>query len=175
MLATFNRGTTSYTDPDYLFTDGYTDDMLQYDIRAYYSTEGTYADPNYVTTFGELYKVLAQLNPSQPRPTEYAMASYPNPFWSGAASRFAGNPATTISFQLPEAAHVTINVYNVNGQRVLQLAEQNLQEGHYHLAWDGKAANGQVLTSGSYFARMVVNPTGGGETRVLTQRMLFMK
>jgi flagellar hook assembly protein FlgD len=63
----------------------------------------------------------------------------------------------------------------MNGQRVLQLAEQNLQEGYYHFAWDGKAANGQVLTSGYYFARTVVNPTGSGETRVLTQRMLFMK
>ena len=165
LLTTLNRGTTSYTDPDYLFTEGYTHDMLQYDIRAYYSIEGTYADPYYTTTYGQFYKVLSQLDANLPRPTEYAIANFPNPF----------NPVTTISFQLLEAAKVTITIYNVSGQRVLQLAEQNLQEGYYHLAWESKAANGQALTSGYYFARMVVNPTGGGETRALTARMLFMK
>lgn len=58
LLATLDRGTTSFTDDEYIYTSGYTDDLLNYDIRAYYSTEGTYADANWVTAYGELYRQL---------------------------------------------------------------------------------------------------------------------
>jgi hypothetical protein len=165
LLTTHNRGTTSYTDYDYVYTNGYTDDLLNYDIRAYYSTEGTYADPYWVSAYGELYRVLAQSNLNQPRPTEYALANYPNPF----------NPVTQITFQLIEAARVTLVIYNVKGQRVTQLVDQDLPDGYYHLTWDGKDASGHSLASGNYFARLVINPTRGGEECMLIQRMLFMK
>jgi hypothetical protein len=39
LLTTLNRGTTSYTDYDFIYTNGYTHDLLNYDIRAYYSCE----------------------------------------------------------------------------------------------------------------------------------------
>ncbi|MGH7599547.1 MAG: hypothetical protein ACREOI_24595, partial [bacterium] len=44
--------------------------------------------------------------------------NYPNPFWSGATSRFAGNPSTVISFQLPVSSEMKLAIYNANGQLV---------------------------------------------------------
>ncbi|MFZ5947504.1 MAG: hypothetical protein ACOYU5_06000, partial [Stygiobacter sp.] len=43
-IATVSRGVQTYTDYDYILTSSYTHDLLQYDVRAYYSTEGTYSD-----------------------------------------------------------------------------------------------------------------------------------
>jgi hypothetical protein len=123
-----NRGTTSFTDPDYLFTEGYTHDLLQYDIRAYYSTEGTYADPNWIVTYGQLYRVMAESETQRSRPTEYAISNYPNPF----------NPVTNIAFQLVEKAHVTLAVYNIKGQRAIQLVDEDLKDGYYRLVWDAQ-------------------------------------
>jgi hypothetical protein len=165
LLATLNRGTTSFTDPDYLFTEGYTHDLLQYDIRAYYSTEGSYADPNWIATYGQLYRVLAESETQRPGPTEYAISNYPNPF----------NPVTNIAFQLVEKAHVALVVCNITGQRAIQLVDEDLTDGYYRLVWNGKDQNGDPLSNGHYFARLVISPINGGDARVLTQCMLFLK
>lgn len=47
LLTTVGRGVQTYTDNEYAATDGYTNDLLWYDVRAYYSTEGTYSDPDF--------------------------------------------------------------------------------------------------------------------------------
>lgn len=48
------------TDYEYVITGGYTHDLVQYDVRAYYSNEGSFADPNYVSAFGRLdVKIMA--------------------------------------------------------------------------------------------------------------------
>ncbi|GEM_PF-4091774 len=44
--------------------------------------------------------------------------NYPNPFWSEATSRSAGNPATTIRYQLPKTTQVVLEIYNIFGQEV---------------------------------------------------------
>lgn len=165
LLTTLNRGTTSFTDPDYLFTEDYTHDLLLYDIRAYYSTEGAYADPNWIATYGQLYRVPAESATQRSRPTEYAISNYPNPF----------NPVTNIAFELVEEAHVTLAIYNVKGQRAIQLVDEDLKDGYYRLLWDGKDQSGQTQTSGYYFARLVISPARGGQTQVLLQRMLLLK
>jgi endoglucanase len=42
--------------------------------------------------------------------------NYPNPFWSGATPRFAGNPSTKITYSLPTHSEVYLGVYNLSGQ-----------------------------------------------------------
>jgi hypothetical protein len=90
-------------------------------------------------------------------PSEYRLdAAYPNPF----------NPTATISFQLREAAHVTLEAYNVIGQRVAIVVDETRDAGVYHATWDaGK------LASGTYIIRLVANPEIGARvvrTRTLT-------
>jgi hypothetical protein len=93
-------------------------------------------------------------------PTEFALGeNYPNPF----------NPATSISFAVPEPAHVSLEVYNVLGQKVATLIDAVLQPGYHSHNWDGCGQNGGSLPSGLYFYRL-----NAGSFRQ-TNKMLLLK
>ena len=64
------------------------------------------------------------------------MENYPNPF----------NPATTIGYQLPQSANVTIEVYNMLGHRVQTLLNQKKPAGRHQVTF-----NAGNLASGLYF------------------------
>ncbi len=68
----------------------------------------------------------------------------PNPF----------NPFTQISFNLPEASGVILDVFNITGQKVATLINADLTAGIHHVGWDGADNNGQPVTSGIYFYRL---------------------
>ncbi|MDZ7821830.1 MAG: T9SS type A sorting domain-containing protein [Candidatus Marinimicrobia bacterium] len=73
-------------------------------------------------------------------PDDYILAqNYPNPF----------NPVTTINFELPEAADVTIRVFDITGRRVAELVNGSMNAGRYDLRW-----NAGHLSSGVYFYRL---------------------
>ncbi|MEW6050875.1 MAG: T9SS type A sorting domain-containing protein [Candidatus Zixiibacteriota bacterium] len=80
--------------------------------------------------------------------------NYPNPF----------NPSTDISFDLPVAAEVRLELFNVLGQRVAALLDQTLEAGHHAIRWDGAEA-----ASGVYLYRLQA-----GEF-VETRKMLLLK
>lgn len=67
--------------------------------------------------------------------------NYPNPF----------NPETEIKFTLPEAGLLTLNIYNVLGQKVLQYNREFAQPGVYGLRWSGLDQQGRAVSSGVYF------------------------
>jgi hypothetical protein len=97
----------------------------------------------------------------QTRPEAYALANnYPNPF----------NPATTIKYALPEAAFVTLEVYNVVGQVVSTLVADQQNAGRYVVQWDATNDNGHSLSSGIYFYRL----QAGGEF-LEVKKMLLLK
>ena len=78
-------------------------------------------------------------------PTEFKLeTNYPNPF----------NPTTTITYHLPEAAHVSLSVYNVAGQRVAELVSGQQSEGIHQAVWDGRDAAGVSVASGLYLYRI---------------------
>ena len=85
--------------------------------------------------------------------------NYPNPF----------NPTTTISFSLPEAGTVRIEVFNVLGQRVRTLLDGELAAGLHSVVWDGRADNGFAVSSGVYFYRLST-----GDVRQ-SRKMLLLK
>ena len=62
--------------------------------------------------------------------------NYPNPF----------NPSTTIRFSLPTTSQVSLNIYNIAGQLITTLVDQQLSQGHYEFLWE--AVN---LPSGIYY------------------------
>ncbi|MBL7136480.1 MAG: T9SS type A sorting domain-containing protein [Candidatus Marinimicrobia bacterium] len=93
-------------------------------------------------------------------PTEFDLSqNYPNPF----------NPTTNIEFAVPEKADVKIVVYNMLGQKIVDLANKAYQPGHYQVIWNGKDASGCDVSSGVYFYRM----TAGDFTK--TSKMIFLK
>ncbi len=68
--------------------------------------------------------------------------NYPNPF----------NPQTTIEFTVTKKQPVSLTIYNVLGQKVATLLNnQILTPGHKHLTWHGLDAKGNPVTSGIYF------------------------
>ena len=80
-----------------------------------------------------------------PIPTTLALQqNYPNPF----------NAATTLKFDLPEAARVQLVIYNLLGQEVRVLADQTMSAGYHTIHWDGSNASGFALPSGLYLARL---------------------
>jgi hypothetical protein len=70
--------------------------------------------------------------------------NYPNPF----------NPNTVIEYALPKSAHVTIEIYNLLGQKVNVLVDEDQKVGRYRVDWDGKDKKGEELASGIYFYRI---------------------
>jgi len=77
-------------------------------------------------------------------------ANYPNPF-----SASSENPKTAIRFDLPIISHVTLTVYNVLGQKVKTLLDEQKFTGSHTVNWDGKNSLGQNLASGIYLYRIV--------------------
>ena len=73
--------------------------------------------------------------------------NYPNPF----------NPSTTITFSLPTNEFVTLDIFNIRGQRVVRLVDEKLSAGKHQVVWDvrdvrdGKNA---ALPSGMYLYRL---------------------
>jgi hypothetical protein len=87
--------------------------------------------------------------------TSYELAqNYPNPFWSEATSRFAGNPSTTINFALPEAAQVSLKIYDIAGQLVQTLVDGVIEAGRHQVVWDGTNQHGVKVASGVYFYQL---------------------
>lgn len=74
-------------------------------------------------------------------PASYSLEqNYPNPF----------NPSTTINFSLAKASRVQLAIYNVLGQKVATLIDNNIMESGYHVA----QFNAARFSSGVYFYRL---------------------
>jgi len=58
--------------------------------------------------------------------------NHPNPF----------NPSTSISYDVPQQAHITLVVYNVLGQDVVRLVDEFKQPGRYIAIWQDRNLNG---------------------------------
>ena len=78
-------------------------------------------------------------------PMSYSLSpNYPNPF----------NPETTINYEVPKTGRLTLKIYNVLGQEVKTLVDENLEPGYYRALWDGKDSTGRQMASGVYFYRI---------------------
>ncbi|MCI0692412.1 lamin tail domain-containing protein [candidate division KSB1 bacterium] len=100
------------------------------------------------------FTVGVQENPDNLPRTFALEQNYPNPFWSAATSRFAGNPETIIKYQLPKQAVVSINIFNILGQKVRTLVDNVQPAGAYSIRWDGANDRGVRVPSGVYFYQM---------------------
>ncbi|MFC1483812.1 carboxypeptidase regulatory-like domain-containing protein [Candidatus Neomarinimicrobiota bacterium] len=94
-------------------------------------------------------------------PETYALrANYPNPF----------NPSTTIVYELPEAAPVTLLIYDLTGKQIRTLVNEARSAGYHQAVWDGTDSRGALTATGVYFYRITA-----GDAFVETRKMVLMK
>lgn len=80
--------------------------------------------------------------PTEAIPTEYVLhQNYPNPF----------NPTTVIRYALPVFSRVRLSIFNVLGQEVVRLVDNEQTEGTYEAVWDGTTTTGVNVAGGLYF------------------------
>lgn len=141
----------------------YIDDILSNDVHLYTRIDVSNQSGSEIYQPGFLAGQIAVLDPTAVDdglgagnlPTEYELAqNYPNPF----------NPTTTISFSLPQAGAVKLEVFNILGQQVADLVNSRLEAGIHNVTFD--AGN---MPSGIYFYRLA--HTEGVETR----KMMLVK
>jgi hypothetical protein len=94
-------------------------------------------------------------------PVEFSMSqNYPNPF----------NPSTRINYQVPVDANVTIELFDVTGQKVATFVNQDLKAGYHTLE-----VSGLRLASGMYIYRMIAVSAETGMNFMDVKKMMMLK
>ena len=92
--------------------------------------------------------------------------NYPNPF----------NPVTTIAYDIPEAADVRIDIYNLLGQKVRTLVAASHEPGFHHALWDSRNDVGDAVTTGIYICRITAIDVSSGNVKFTeTRKLVLMK
>jgi len=90
------------------------------------------------------YSSVASRQRWQPASTFTLFQNYPNPF----------NGTTAIQCYIPtqtQSSPVTLTIFNILGEEVTRLIDENLTSGDHTFHWDGRDANGKTVASGVYF------------------------
>lgn len=112
-------------------------------IRAYVSSPGTEIE-----------------GPIEILPSAYSLEqNYPNPF----------NPETIISYSLPKQSRVQIKIYDITGNEIRSLIDEEKSAGRHNILWDSRNNFGQRVASGIYFYKIVA------DNFVQTKKMILMK
>lgn len=105
-----------------------------------------------------VYAAPATNTPTIPEKIEL-LPNYPNPF----------NGSTIIPFQVSVPSRIRVEVFNVLGQRIERIVDDEFLAGYYLVPWVPKA-----VASGTYFVRMMVKPRTGARITKL-RRVLYIK
>ena len=96
-------------------------------------------------------------------PEKFALyQNYPNPF----------NPSTSIQFKVQggqSPIYTSLKIYNIRGQLVKTLVEEEKSPGDYQVIWDGTNDEGKEVASGIYFYQLKAN------AQILTKKMLLLR
>jgi len=125
---------------EYMMTDFLTDTTYYFALTCYDSSdyESWYSE---AYTFDTSQLGAGETDPDQPSMYEISSV-YPNPF----------NPTLTARISLPDPSHLTVLVFNLLGQKVSTLADDQFSEGSHSIVFDGSN-----LSSGVYLIQAVVS------------------
>ena len=102
-------------------------------------------------TYGTFVSVEDDLE----QPKEFALSqNYPNPF----------NPTTSISFSIPQSSFVTLKVYDVIGNEIVSLVNEQKDAGNYKFNFDASK-----LSTGVYLYRL------SADNSVISKKMILIK
>lgn len=117
------------------------------DFVDYGSKESTHEPELVIQTSGSsLASINTELSAEEETlPEEFSLSpNYPNPF----------NAGTTIAYALPQEGNVRLMIYNMLGQMVRKLIDENQAAGHKRILWDSADERGLRVSSGVYLYRV---------------------
>ncbi|MBN1561854.1 T9SS type A sorting domain-containing protein [candidate division KSB1 bacterium] len=126
------------------------------------ATGNDFGNLDEITIVPKAQTAVERANVERTIPSDFQLyQNYPNPF----------NPQTTLSFGLPEAARVRIDIYDMNGRLVRAVVNENYQPAIHEVKF-----NGAHLASGVYFVQTTMHPlhTQGFEHR-FTKKIMLLK
>ncbi len=142
------EGAGTTTEPkQYIYIDRYVEPGIHFYRLKQIDFNGSfeYSNEVEVNVTGELTFNLSQ--------------NYPNPF----------NPSTVISYRLPVTSDVTLKVYDVLGNEIATLVNEEKQPGNYEIEFNIHSDEGRNLSSGIYFYQLKAND------HIATKKMVFLK
>ena len=142
---------TSFVDEDVEVSQSGT--TINYEVKAE-DWGGNISDAsNQASINGYVGKRYVRNSESSDKPDTYSLyQNYPNPF----------NPSTVIRYDLPSDTFVSIDVYDINGKKILNLVSAYQNVGSYEVNFDGTGLSSGIyiykITSGKYtsFKRMLL-------------------
>jgi hypothetical protein len=133
------------------------DSVVHYSMKAIYTPGGPSDFGNEVSL--EIANIIGD-EPYTDVPEAFVLSqNFPNPF----------NPETKISYAIPVTEHVTLNIYNANGQMIRTLVDEKQVANYYTATWDGRDDTGKEVPGGVYFYTI----EAGSFTQ--TNRMVLLK
>jgi hypothetical protein len=106
------------------------------------------------------YSKVTNATVSTPKSFELSQ-NYPNPF----------NPSTRIGYQLPVDSKVTLEVYNIVGQRVAMVVNEEQSAGYYTVNFS--ATSYRNITSGVYIYKLTAVDNAGKNSSSIKKMMLL--
>ncbi len=79
---------------------------------------------------------VGRLNQSAEQPDAFGLANYPNPF----------NATTNISWRQPRYSSIQITIYDINGQLVETLCDEQIEAGRHFLTWNAQPYHSELYT-----------------------------
>ncbi len=109
----------------------------------------------------EVEELVTSIEPSPKEIAEgyHLFQNFPNPF----------NPSTEISFQIPSSEYVSLEIFNLLGQKVRSLVNARLATGLHRFSWNSKDDFGIQVPAGIYYYRLNAGPY------VQTMKMMLLK
>ena len=145
----------NFTGVGFINGRGTTTEISSYSFKDKYLTPGSYSYRLKQVDFDGKVNYSKELNVDITAPTVFSLEqNYPNPF----------NPSTSIKYSIPQDGVVSLVIFNMLGEKVLTLINQNMKAGKYEAKFDASH-----YASGVYFYRIQA------ASFVETKKMILLK
>lgn len=158
-----------YSKDDALYGDGTWNPPSNTSPHAQAIWDNFYENASEVTTHGIEPSVLTSRPSSESQqkmvveamqvPSEFSLSqNIPNPF----------NPETMIQFTLPDEHRACLTIYNISGQQIVTLLDEQMPRGRHSVVWNSKDATDKDVASGVYFYQLTA-----GDFRAIRKMLLI--
>jgi hypothetical protein len=103
------------------------------------------------------YNIVSNEDNAVPVSSTALLGNYPNPF----------NPETSIAYNVKNDEQVTLEIYNLKGEKVRTLVNTKVKAGSHKVSWLGDDENGKQVSSGVYFYRMTSGKYSASKKMIL--------